>query len=77
MALVNCNIAKDNLWRGRFVIYQVGGRWKAYNRARIQTWPIEYYYWVQLIMLDKKLVNIELFVIILIIIALVHTSFMR
>ena len=54
MRHINQNIANDNLWRGRFIIRQIGGQWKTYDRIPGQTWPTEYYYWVQLVMIDKK-----------------------
>ena len=53
MRQINNNIANDNLWRGRFIIRQIGGQWKAYENYSPSN-PTEYYYWVQLVMIDKK-----------------------
>ena len=54
MRRINNNIANDNLWRGRFVVRQIGGQWKSYDRLPAQNLPTEYYYWVQLVLIDKK-----------------------
>ena len=45
---INNNIENDNLWRGRFIMRQVGGQWNSYGN------PNEHYYWVQIVMIDKK-----------------------
>lgn len=48
MRLLNRNIANDNLWRGRFVVRQVGGQWINYEGSK------SHYYWVELLLIDKK-----------------------